>query len=222
MTRQSPRVSIRSQMIALTAGLACLTAAPGCGSRTEVAQAKSESAKTSPAGQTATATPEDVVSQFLDRVRRGGEASAAGELLTRKAQAELARIGRTVQPIGSPDASFQVTRSQAVPEEPDSVLVHSLWMEPGPEGTASETQVVWAVERDPVQWRISGLAMELVPGQSPEIIDFENGELMARLLAANETAEESNTANASTADSTGAESRQEAARAAAPEAGLTR
>ena len=33
------------------------------------------------------------------------------------------------------------------------------------------------------QWRISGLAMELEPGADPMIIDFENAELMAKLLS---------------------------------------
>ena len=40
----------------------------------------------------AKASPAEIVSQFLDRVRRGGEDSGAGALLTEKAQAELSRI----------------------------------------------------------------------------------------------------------------------------------
>ena len=53
----------------------------------------------------------DVVSQFLDLIRRGGADSGANQLLTQKAQSELARIGRSIQPLGSPDAGFRVTRS---------------------------------------------------------------------------------------------------------------
>ena len=135
-----------------------------------------------------TPSPIDVVSQFLDRVRRGGQDSDAGILLTQRAQSELKRIGRSVQPIGSPDAHFNVTRSEKVPGETDSMLVHSIWSEPsatsdsGAETPRIDYQVVWAVQREHGQWRISGLAMELQPGQPPMIIDFENGDLMAQLL----------------------------------------
>jgi hypothetical protein len=129
------------------------------------------------------ASPTDVVSQFLDLIRRGGEDSGAGSLLTTMAQSELSRIGRNVQPIGSPDAKYTVTRSSAVPGQPDASLVHCIWQEPTANGGVDEYQVVWALQREPVGWRISGLAMEIEPNQDPMIIDFEDGSRMAKLLA---------------------------------------
>jgi len=173
----------------------------GCGGSSDVAQqspasqiANDNHSNPEPASVVAVGnqvSPTDVVSQFLDRVRRGGDDSGAGALLTVQAQSELKRIGRSVQPIGSPDASFSVTRSEAVPGEPDSMLVHSVWSEPNGDGTNDDYQVVWAVQRESNQWRISGLAMELQPGQPAMIIDFENGDLMAQLLQTSETAESS-------------------------------
>ncbi len=171
----------------------------GCGSSSDVAQTPEQTADSTEVAQ-AEESPVEVVSQFLDRVRRGGDGAAAGHLLTEKAQSELERIGRSVQPIGSPDARFDVSRSQDVPGEPDSALVHSVWSEPTGDGSNAEYQVVWAVERDPVQWRISGLAMEIEPGQSPEIIDFEDGELMAQLLTASERPVDETPAQASAED----------------------
>lgn len=126
----------------------------------------------------------DVVSQFLDEIRRGGQDSTAHLLLTSKAQSELKRIGRTVQPIGSPDARFRVTRAEGVPDEPGTALVHTIWSEPMEDGSTFEFQVVWAVAQEAGSWRISGLATEMNENQPPMIIDFENGEMMARLLAA--------------------------------------
>ncbi len=170
--------------------LACgvLVTCLGCGSKAEVSEVAEPTAPTSDHG--VERPPEEaameVVSQFLDRVRRGGDDGAAGNLLTKKAQSELERIGRTVQPIGSPDAHFDVSRSELVPNQPGAALVHSVWSEPNGDGSRSEYQVVWAVEQDPKAWRISGLAMEFEPGQPPEIIDFEDGERMARLLTASE------------------------------------
>lgn len=159
---------------------ACLLWVTGCGSKVAEQNGSNTTPKTPVASPKA--SPTDVVSQFLDRVRRGGEDSDAGKLLTSRAQSELNRIGRSVQPIGSPDAFFNVTRSEAVPGEKDSMLVHSIWSEPAADGTKSDYQVVWAVQLENGDWRISGLAMELVPNQPPTIIDFENGDLMAQLL----------------------------------------
>jgi len=157
----------------------------GCGPSSQpVAETPVENASAAPVARAPFSSATDVVSQFLDEIRRGGQDSRAHELLTQKAQAELKRIGRTVQPIGSPDAGFQVTRAELVPDEPDSALVHSIWSEPNGDGaTSSDFQVVWAVEQEAGKWRISGLVMEVDPNQPPVIIDFENGEMMARLLA---------------------------------------
>ena len=153
----------------------------GCGTSTEVAQ-KSGSNDIAVAAAPSIPSPTDVVSQFLDEVRRGGADSNAGSFLTVKAQSELQRIGRTVQPIGSPDARFEVTRAESVPDTENSMLVQSVWSEPNPNGTTSEFPVVWAVELEDSGWRISGLAMELEAGSNPVIIDFENGARMAQLL----------------------------------------
>ncbi|WP_146532757.1 hypothetical protein [Rubripirellula reticaptiva] len=128
------------------------------------------------------AAPADVVSQYLDLVRRGGADTGAGSLLTTRAQAELKRIGIAVTPIGSPNAKFTVTRSEAFPEQPNSMLVHTIWTEPGADGTTTNTEVVWALERESVGWRISGLAMDQGGSEGPQFIDFENGARMAQLM----------------------------------------
>lgn len=164
-----------------------LVACIGCGPGPQVAEKPPTAAEATPARQ-ASLGPTDVVSQFLDEVRRGGKDSNANGLLTERAQSELSRIGRSVQPIGSPDAAFVVTRAELVPGEQDAALVHSIWSEPNGDGSVSDFQVVWACRRETGQWRISGLAMEVVPDQDPVIVDFENGELMARLLASPEPA----------------------------------
>ncbi|MGI9473783.1 MAG: hypothetical protein ACR2NZ_19735 [Rubripirellula sp.] len=156
----------------------------GCGSSTPVAENAPPVADQ--VVETATAvvpSPTDVVSQFLDEIRRGGADSSANTLLTSKAQAELKRIGQSIQPIGSPDAGFQVTRSELVPGDERAALVHSVWTEPAADGNSTQLQVVWAVQRETAGWRISGLAMELDPDAEPVIFDFENGERMAELLA---------------------------------------
>lgn len=139
------------------------------------------------------ADAEAVVSSFLDRIRRGGEDHDAMSLLTDRAQSELKRVGQVVQPIGSPDAQFRVTRSTPIPTGPDAEpingrLVHCIWSEPAPNGSQSEVapreeyQVVWSVIMQQNEYRISGLILETDPNQPPLILDFENGDLMAQEL----------------------------------------
>jgi hypothetical protein len=54
-----------------------------------------------------------------------------------------------------------------------------------------EYQVVWALQNEAGQWRISGLAMEIDPTQSPLIVNFEDGNRMAELLAETESSNDS-------------------------------
>jgi len=162
----------------------------GCGSSAPVDQDSAPPAESSAASGSGP-SPSDVVSQFLDEVRRGGQDSLAQQLLTQRAQHELTRIGHSVQPIGSPDARFSVTRAETVPGEKNAALVHTLWSEPSEDGSRQDYQVVWAVERETAGWRISGLAIEVAPNQPPQIIDFENRQQMTKLLASDAPAAES-------------------------------
>ena len=167
-----------SNHFTLFALLVCL----GCG-KSEVTVSKAESARSNADASVASQpSPIDVVSTFLDQIRRGGEDSGAGNLLTEKARSELNRIGRSIEPMGSPDARYQVTRAENVPGQENSALVHSIWTDPNGAGGQSDYQVVWAVVREPVGWRISGMAIQEQEGQDPVIIDFENGDLMAEVL----------------------------------------
>lgn len=158
----------------------------GCGKAATDEQAKLEGLA-APASQDRRQAAVDVsaaeatVSHFLDAVRRGGDTGGAHSMLTKQACRVLEGLGRTVQPIGSPDAAFTVTRSEAVEEHPNMALVHSTWSEPTPDGVESY-QVVWALQFEENAWRISGLAMELDPEQPPMIVDFEDHAQMANLF----------------------------------------
>ncbi len=160
--------------------------AVGCGS----SNAPQAAATPAPAATAANTTPSEsdlnqaatIVAQFLDAVRRGGETGGANQMLTSDAQAVLQQLGRSVEPIGSTEAVFKVTRAEAVPDTPNAALVHSFWTEPKADGQAETYQVVWAVEQEPTGWKISGLAMDMGQNQEPMIVDFENSQQMAMLF----------------------------------------
>lgn len=184
------RTLFRFAAAALACGPVCFTLC-GCGSATTntPTAAVRDAAASSTTAEDGVVPATDVVSQFLDQIRRGGEDSGAGELLTAQAQSELQRIGRSVQPIGTPDASFEVTRGEPVPEDPAAMLVHSIWREPGADGSHTDSQVVWALRKENAAWRISGLAMEFEPGQDPLVINFEDGDLMQAILGGEEVSQ---------------------------------
>lgn len=161
----------------------------GCGSSTPEAVASKEA----PAPQQTAASAaeaEATVGQFLDRIRRGGVENNAMELLTDRAQSELNRIGQTVQPLGSPDAQVTITRSEEVPmselpegEQKPTRLVHCVWSEPAEAGGDNQQfQIVLPVIQETQGWRISGMVLGMATGEPEMILDFENGDEMAKIL----------------------------------------
>ena len=169
-----------------------ITLAVGCGSGTPVADnptPRTPEGVTTNGGTPSPASlnppPTDIVSQFLDEIRRGGEDSRANALLTTRAQSELQRIGQTIQPIGSPNASFEVTRFELHPQDATAAMVHSIWSEPNAEGdNVASSQVVWALRQEQSGWRISGLAITIDPqAEDPVVFNFEDGNQMAAMLA---------------------------------------
>ena len=142
-------------------------------------------ADTTPEARQATnqPSPTDVVSQFLDQVRRGGDDSMAGTLLTERARSELKRVGLPIDPFGAPDAKYTVTRSEMVPGQDTAALVHSVWSDPNEDGGSADSEVVWLLVQESAGWRISGMAIQTTPGEEPMLIDFEDGDEMLRQMA---------------------------------------
>jgi len=164
----------------------CFSLLVGCGADSQVAQnSPPVAAPDAFAPVVSVPPPTDVVSQFLDEIRRGGEDSQANDLLTTKAQRELKRIGQTIQPIGSPNASFEVTRFELHPEDDTAAMVHSVWSEPNPDGsTMASSQVVWALRQESNGWRISGLAISIdSKAEDLVVFNFEDGNQMAAMLS---------------------------------------
>lgn len=156
----------------------------GCGSgSTPVGQSGGDGSTNSPNGAQASAPDPspamEVVSQFLDALRRGGSDGESLDLVTTKAREEFRRTGLVLQPIGSPDATFTVNRCKAVPGDENAALVHSTWIEPSEDGESQPMEVVWAVQNEAQQWRISGMVISLPEGQNPIVVDFENGSDLA-------------------------------------------
>lgn len=163
------------RQLLVAGGLLATATTIGCGGTTPVAESKSGDGSASPAvvSQTnETQSPEAVVSEFLDGVRRGGDAENVARLMTKKSREEYAAAGLVMQPVGAPDATFEVTRS--VPYGDSGILVNSLWTEKVETGETMTYQVGWALKQEAEGWRVSGLILDEDP--EPRVFNFESRE----------------------------------------------
>jgi hypothetical protein len=126
----------------------------------------------------AVSTPEQVVTTFLTALKHGDKAATAS-LLTAKAWEETTRHQIEVDPQSAPNATYRVEAAEFIPNNPDGAHVTSVWTETfkNEETMAEEAityDIVWVLRRQPDGWRIAGMALELVPGQPPAFLNFED------------------------------------------------
>lgn len=122
--------------------------------------------------------PEQVVATFLQALRSGDSATTEA-LLTTKARQELARHAMSVDVQSAPHASYQVHAAQFLADHPDNAHVSSVWTEKFEDGEETY-EIIWALRRQPEGWRVAGMAMQLVPDQPPQFLNFEDPEEMLR------------------------------------------
>ncbi len=135
-------------------------------------QQVASSAPTNPSAGTAKPTVEmtpaaEVVAQFLDSVRRGDESTVAS-LLTTEAIAELNKLNIEIDPPGSPEAAFEIGKTEYTDEEKDAAYVELAWIEPV-EGSAEKkrNEALFVVRKDQVGWRIAGMVIDAGEGKNP-------------------------------------------------------
>ncbi|WP_425617542.1 hypothetical protein NA78x_001222 [Anatilimnocola sp. NA78] len=118
------------------------------------------------------ATPDQVVTVFLDAMR-AGDAATTEALLTTKAREETKKHDLPVAPNAAPNAQFQVAPAQYLQNNPNGAHVQARWVEVyGEESITNE--VIWVLRKQNDGWRVAGFAIELVPGQGPQFLNFED------------------------------------------------
>jgi len=165
----------------------------GCGDGTTAEKAaKGQVPATTPADQVASTTPlraqpavrvpadappDHVVSVFLDALKNGDTATKAS-LLTTKALEETTKHEFEVNPQSAPNAQYEVHQPEFLPNHPNGAHVTSVWTETYDDGKVTY-DVVWVLRRQSEGWRIAGMAIELIEGQPPAFLNFEDPEDMA-------------------------------------------
>jgi len=160
-----------------------------------------------PVSVPANASPDQVVTVFLNALRSGDSATTES-LLTAKAREELPKHQLSVDVQSSPNSSYQVQPAEVLPQNPSIAHVRSVWTEKFADGNSEPYEIIWGLRYQQEGWRLAGMAMQLIPGQNPQYLDFENpadmlkkkDEAMAQLQAlqapAAETAQQIPTAPA--------------------------
>jgi len=159
----------------------------GCGGKADPDGSANATAsnRTTPVSTSASnVPPNEIVAMFSDSIRRGDKETTI-KLITLAAREEIQRRGMTIDPPGSPEASYKIGEVRFLDQDRDAAYVESLWIEPGTDGQPNvETEVVWAVQLEPEGWRISGLAIDMGPNEQPTLVDFENLEVDSKETSA--------------------------------------
>ena len=144
------------------------------------------------------ALPEQVVSTFLAALKAGDEATTAA-LLTTKAREETAKHEIAVAPQSAPGATYQVSPGKVLEDNPNGAHVSSVWTETYPDGSITY-EIVWVLRRQDNGWRIAGMALELIPGQPPQFLNFEDPQDMMQKHDAALAAQQQQAAGAAAAE----------------------
>jgi hypothetical protein len=143
------------------------TAAPAAAAATPAPQ---------PIAVPANAAPEQVVTVFLNALRTG-DSPTTESLLTGRAREELAKHQMSVDVQSAPNATYQIRAATQLPDNPAGAHVSSIWTEKFEDGDETY-EIVWVLRHQPEGWRVAGMAMQLIPDQPAQFLNFENPEDM--------------------------------------------
>lgn len=121
------------------------------------------------------ASPADAVREFLEAVRLGDDAKAQG-MLTELAQKKTTEMNMVVAPPGSDTAKYEVGAMQMA--EDGTARVASVWSDLDHEGKRRTDKITWILRQESSQWRIVGMATQIMPDQGPVVLNFENPQAM--------------------------------------------
>lgn len=118
------------------------------------------------------ASVEEVCQRFMDLMQTGNRI-AAENLLTKSALAITTQAGLQLEPMGGPTAEYKVQDVRYATTKQKLAQVECLIVDKI-DGEAYEMNVTWLARKQNTGWRISGVLLELEPGQVPDLLSFEN------------------------------------------------
>jgi hypothetical protein len=149
----------------------------GCGSSSSIEEQDTDAPESSatirqPAG------PALTVEKFLEAVRTGNDAEAAG-MFTELAREKLEEMQLEVAPEGSDTAQFQVGEVELVANG-EGAHVATKWGDVDESGQIQYEDIIWILRVEASGWRIAGMATKVFPDEPPLFLNFEDVEDMIR------------------------------------------
>jgi hypothetical protein len=132
---------------------------------------------TQPISVPASALPDQVVTVFLNALR-SGDSPTTESLLTARARQELAKHSLSVDVQPAENALYQVRPADILADQ-SGAHVKSIWTEKFDDGDETY-EIVWLLRRQADGWRVAGMAMQLIPGQEMQVLNFEDPADMLR------------------------------------------
>jgi len=121
--------------------------------------------------------PKQVVSEFLDAVRRGDDAAATA-LLSPLAREKLLEGNRPLTPPASDTARFAVGKVEKI--SADEARVECAWSDLDPYGERQTDEAQWRLRREAEGWRVVGVVYRVFEDTPPLELNFEDPEDMLR------------------------------------------
>jgi hypothetical protein len=116
-------------------------------------------------------TPEGAVRAFLDAVKSGNDRTAES-MFTDLARERIKDLGIQVAPRGSDTANYEISKAELLAE--DGARVPCKWTDIDQQGNSHTDEMTWMLRREPVGWRVAGMAAVIFEGEDPLLLDFEN------------------------------------------------
>ncbi|MGA2619808.1 MAG: hypothetical protein ABSF26_19520 [Thermoguttaceae bacterium] len=148
----------------------------GCGKSGQTGPAGS-AASDQPAAAATPTEPAPVVAAFLDAIRTGNDDAAMG-LLTSTARQKAIEANRNPTPPASDSARYEVGAVEYVGQ--DGARVACTWSDLDESGKPRTDRALWVLRREPVGWRVAGVAAVIFEGEPPLLLNFEDPEDMAK------------------------------------------
>jgi hypothetical protein len=149
---------------------------------------------------TAKSTPSEVCQRFLDLLQSGNRI-AAENLLTRTALTATTKAGLKLEAMGGPTSTYRTGEVRYATNKQKLAHVDTYVID-NVDGEPYEMEVTWQLHKHLDGWRISGLMLELEPGQTKDLLSLENQFDVAKLqsLAGVEALEETESRQAKVSD----------------------
>jgi hypothetical protein len=143
----------------------------GCSNKEE---ASTPTTTTSTATNTTPATPDAVMTEFLNAVKTGNK-SKSELLLTEAARQKTTSEGIPFDPSGNPTMEFQIQGIQelAMPNNVSGAHVATTISFKDESGEVDKNDYIWVMRLESKGWRIAGLITKVF-GDTPVPLDFED------------------------------------------------